>query len=289
MHNRLLRNLFLASFVATTLSAIPASADNGKYELRYRYRMGEVLRYRVLHQADMRSTIEGSTQEAESKSESIKAWKVTDVLPSGEIEFVHLVEAVRMSNRTPNQPEMKYDSEKDSSPPPAFRQAAGSIGVPLSVIRINSNGESVSREEKHPQPVVTEDMPITLRLPDEPVAVGDEWDMSYHVEVERKSGDKMKVRTRRVCTLKSVKRGMATIAVEYQVLTPVSAFIESQLIQRLTKGTVRFDLKRGRIISQKFEADHRVLGFAGEASSMRYVSRMEEQLLKPGQRLARKR
>ena len=204
------------------------------------------------------------------------------------MEFVHVVESVRMSNRVPNRAETHFDSEKDDKPPAGFELASRAIGVPLSVIRIKPNGEIVYREEKHPQPAVTDDMPITLRLPDSRVAVGEEWDAKYDVDAERKSGDKLKVRTRRVCTLKSVKRGIASIEVEYQILTPVSPFVESQLIQRLTKGTVHFHLKQGRIISQQFDADHRVLGFAGEASIMHYVSRLQERLLKPGEQLAQK-
>ncbi|MCG8451372.1 MAG: hypothetical protein MI725_17540, partial [Pirellulales bacterium] len=112
---------------------------------------------------------------------------------------------------------------------------------------------------------------------------------TYDVPVERKSGVKLSVRTRRVCTLEHVKTGVATINVEYQILTPVSPFVESQLIERLTKGKVRFDIKAGRILSQKFATDHRVIGFSGDASSMHYVSQTEERLLKPKERLAQKR
>jgi hypothetical protein len=42
------------------------------------------------------------------------------------------------------------------------------------------------------------------------------------------------------------------------------------------KGTVRFNVGRGRVESQLFEVDKRVLGFAGPTSSMHYVMRMEE-------------
>jgi hypothetical protein len=42
------------------------------------------------------------------------------------------------------------------------------------------------------------------------------------------------------------------------------------------KGTARFDIEKGRIDSQLFEVDKRVLGFAGPTSSMHYVMRMEE-------------
>jgi hypothetical protein len=282
----LLLALVLCLGSATATSGETAAEE--KHTLQYKFEMGEVLRYSVKHMTNIRTTIEGSTQEAESKSASIKAWKVTDVLPDDVMEFIHVVEEVKMSNRVPNRAVTTYDSKTDKTPPPGFEQAARAVGVPLSLIRIKPSGEIVHREEKHPQPAASDDMPITLQLPDEPIGVGEQWDFTYDVAAERKSGAKLQVRTRRVCTLKSVKGDIATIGVDYQVLTPVSSFVESQLIERLTKGTVRFDMKRGRLISQRFDADKRVLGFHGDASSMHFVSRLEERLLKPGERLARK-
>ncbi|TWU23828.1 hypothetical protein [Bythopirellula polymerisocia] len=282
--------LFSVSFIATDIARATEEASDSaeEFSLTYKFQLGEVLRYRVDHTADIRSTMEGTTEQAETKSDSIKSWKVTDVLPNGEMEFVHLVEVVRMSNRVPNRALVEFDSESDTSPPAGFEQVARAVGVPLSVIRITPSGEIVSREEKHPQPPVTDDMPITLRLPDAPVAVGEQWDESYDVPAESKSGAVTKVRTRRVCTLESVKNGIATISVEYQILTPVSAFVESNLVERLTKGTVRFDIEKGRIASQQHEVDRRILGFAGDSSVLHHVSRVKERLLKADERLARK-
>ncbi|NOZ38614.1 MAG: hypothetical protein GXP24_00125 [Planctomycetes bacterium] len=286
MHNKKI----LATVCLLVLCTTQANAKDTtkKHLLTYKFKMGEVMRYRVHHATDIRTTIEETTQQAESTSESIKAWKVTDVLPSGEMQFVHLVETVRMTNTVPNRGTTRFDSEADKTPPLGFEQAARAVGVPLSVIRIKPSGEIVHREEKHPQPASSNDMPITLRLPSKAIAIGEQWDATYDVDAQRKSKAKLKVRTRRVCTLKNVQAGIATIAVEYQILTPVSAYIESQLVQKLTKGTVRFDIDAGRTVSQKFDADRRVIGFSGKASSMHYVSRLEERLLKPGERLAQK-
>ena len=265
------------------LNALPVHGADAQVKLAYKFRRGEVLRYAVRHSANIESTIEGTSQQAETTSESVKAWKVTDVLPNGDIEFVHVVEVVRMSNRVPNRARTEYDSKRDKTPPPGFEQAARAVGVPLSVIRIKPNGEIVSREEKHPQPEVTDDMPITLRLPDGPVSVGEQWDEGFDVEVDRKQ-----VRTRRVCQLEAVQNGIATIAVEYQVLTPVSALVESQLVERMIKGTVRFDVAKGRIVSQQQDVDRRILGFSGDSSMMHFVSRLEERLLKPQEKVARR-
>jgi hypothetical protein len=286
-----MRNNTYAAACLLILCATPTEAaeeTTEKHRLQYKFQLGEVIRYRVQHATDIRTTIEETTQQAESSSLSIKAWKVTDVLPNGEMEFVHLVESVRMTNTVPNRGTTKFDSEANKTPPTGFERAARAVGVPLSLIRIKPDGEIVKREEKHPLPTSSDDMPITLQLPSEPIAIGEQWDATYDVDAVRKSEAKVKVRTRRVCTLKNVQAGIATISVEYQVLTPVSAYIESQLVQKITKGTVRFDMDAGRTVSQQHDADHRVIGFSGKASSMHFISRLEEQLLKPGERLAQK-
>ena len=267
----------------------PTDQSAEKYTLQYKFKMGEVIRYSVKHTESVRTTIEGTSDRAECQSESVKAWKVTDVLPNGEMEFIHVVENVKMSNRVQNRAEVTYDSESDETPPPGFEQAARAVGVPLSLLRINSSGEVVHREKKQSQVETTEDMPLTLLLATQPIAVGEKWDNTYDVEVERKNGTKTKVRTRRVCTLKEVEDGIAKIFVEYQLLTPSSPHIESQLAERMSKGKVYFDIDRGRIVSQRLEVDKRVIGFVGKTSSMHCVSRLEEKLLKPGERLAKKK
>jgi hypothetical protein len=279
--------LLLANVSAVSGADVAESpAANGKYLLRYKFDMGEVLRYDVRHATNVRTTIDDSTQQAETQSDSVKAWKVTDVLPSGEIEFLHVVEWVRMTNEVPDRPVTTYDSRKDAKPPRGFEQAAGAVGVPLSVVRIAPDGEVTFREEKHPQPAPIEDMPITLRLPKEPIAVGEKWSHPYDVPVQRKSGAKLQIRTRRVCKLRQVKTGVAVIDVEYQILTPVDPYVRSQLIERLTEGTVRFDVDRGRILEQEHNVDKRVLGFAGGASSLHFASRLSEKLLPPAKDVA---
>ncbi|MEM9657105.1 MAG: hypothetical protein AAF961_01980, partial [Planctomycetota bacterium] len=255
------------------------ATDDAKHLLRYRFEMGEVLRYRVRHATNVRTTIDGTTQQVESQSESIKAWKVTDVLPSGDMEFVHMVEQVKMSNRMPGGQVNEFDSQNDQSPPPTFAKAAAAVGVPLSVLRIEPDGAVARREQKHPQPPASDDMPITLVLPAEPIAVGDKWDAVYEVPAQRKSKASIKVRTRRLCRLTAVKSGVAVIEVDYQILTPIDSYVRSQLLERLTSGVVRFDIERGRIITQRHNVDDRVLGFAGQASSVHFVARTQERLI----------
>jgi hypothetical protein len=88
--------------------------------------------------------------------------------------------------------------------------------------------------------------------------------------------------------LESVANDVATISVDSQILTPVhDPAIEAQLIQRLSTGTIRFDIAAGRVLSQQLDLDRHVIGFSGAASSMHYVTRFTEQLLKPTPETAR--
>jgi hypothetical protein len=263
----------LASAAAPDVTPV---ADAAKYDLRYKLTTGTVLRYTIDHRAAIRSTIDDTTQEAQTKTESVKAWKVTDVLPSGEIEFMNVVERVHMINHLPDRAPAEYDSQKDKTPPPGYEDTARAIGIPLSVVRMTPRGKVTSYNVKHSQPNADKDAQVAIRLPDQPVAVGATWDEPFDVTVNVDAGGTKSIQTRRHYELLSVSSGIATIEVTYQVLSPIDAKIESQLVQKLMKGNVRFDVDAGRIDSQLFEVDKRVLGFAGPTSSMHYVMRMEE-------------
>jgi hypothetical protein len=266
----------------------PAAPKGPTYNLRYKLRTGEVLRYDVEHRASIRSTIDESTQAAQTQTNSIKAWKVIDVLPNGEMEFASVVEQVRMVNQLPDRAPTEYDSQRDKTPPPGFEAAAGAVGVPLSVVRISPHGKITHRDVKLPQQATDDDGSIVVRLSDKPVAVGATWDEPYEVKVQLQSGGTKVVQTRRHYELSDVAHGIATIAVTYQVLSPIDSHIESQIVQRLMKGTVQFDIQAGRVVGQQMDVDRSILGFAGATSSMHYVMRMQEKLIKPTAKVARK-
>jgi hypothetical protein len=61
--------------------------------------------------------------------------------------------------------------------------------------------------------------------------------------------------------------------------------MEYQLVQRLMEGEVKFDIRAGRVISQQMDIDKRILGFAGPTSSTHYIMRIEERLLKKGEKV----
>ena len=247
-----------------------------KYQFRYAFKIGEVVRYEVEHAATVRTTIEGTTQTARTNSQSLKAWKVIDVMPDGEIEFAHVVEHVKMRNELPDRAPLEFDSDSGSPPPPGFEAAAEAVGKTLSTIRMTPTGKIVDRQIKHQQPGYSEDTPMVIPLPEEPVAIGHQWHEPHRVSVKRADGSAGHVETRRKFKLEAVTNGVATIAIKYQVLSPIDPPTEAQLVQRLSEGKLYFDLDHGRMTSQQLDVDKRIVGFAGPTSRLHYRMRFTE-------------
>jgi hypothetical protein len=90
------------------------------------------------------------------------------------------------------------------------------------------------------------------------------------------------VRTRLRYRLERLEDGIATIAVDTTVLTPVDdPRLEARLLERIWDGTVRFDVEAGRIVGRRTAIDRRVVGFGGPQSSVRYKASLEERAESP--------
>lgn len=246
--------------------------------LRYQLKPGETLKWEVDQRSSVRNTMEGTTQEAQTKTVSLKVWTVIDVMPDGEIEFLNSVERVRMENKLPDRAKMVFDSTSGDEPAPGFEDAARAVGVPLSSIRMSPRGEIIKHEIKHHQDAADPHEQAVMLLPEDRVAIGDSWNQPTKIRVKVGEGGSKSINARRKYTLKSISAGVATIQSEFQVLSPTNAEIDAQLAHRVAEGTIRFDLDAGRILSQNFDGDRRVLGFAGPSSSMHLVTRMTEKL-----------
>ena len=250
------------------------------YLLRYRFLPGETLRWKVVHRGNVRTTVSGTTQTAETVSKSVKQWRVRDVRPDGTTTFVHSVESIDMWQKLTGSPEVRYNSEKDKNPPAGFTNVAKSVGKPLTIVELDSRGKILLRQRTPANTSPPTEGQLVIPLPEEPVAVGHTWSMPYDVDVRLETGGIRKVKTLQKFTLKSVKHGVATILISTQILTPLhDPAIEAQLIQCGSRGTVRFDVDAGRILGQQSDLDKRVVGFRGKASSIHYLTRLTEDFL----------
>jgi hypothetical protein len=256
-----------------------ARSDGEKHLLRYRFRPDEVVRSKVIQQTKIETTIGGSTQTAEMASISIKAWRVTDVNAKGQITFDTMIEAIDMRQQMSGRQEVRYNSQTDPKPPPGYESAAASVGKLLTTITIDPMGKLIRREKKHQIGVDNQNAQVVVPLPEEPVEVGEPWSVPSDVIVSLDGGESKTLTVKNRYQLEKVENSIATISVQ-TILPPLNdPKIRAQLIQRMTKGTVRFDIKAGRVISQKTDLDEQVIGFSGGGSNLQYVGRFSEELL----------
>ncbi len=50
-------------------------------------------------------------------------------------------------------------------------------------------------------------------------------------------------------------------------------------MQQLSKGEIKFDIDRGRLISKRLDWDDEVVGFRGAETALKYVARFTEELI----------
>lgn len=263
-----MRNLLSGMAAASLLAAVALSAaasEAEKYTLHYKFHPGETLRWEVEHRSKVRATVSGTTQTTETLSTSVKAWRVADVLPDGSATFEHRVQWVNMRQTLTGRKEVHYDSRTGEKPPLGFEDAAKSVGVPLSIVKMDARGKVLHRQDIKPRPVVAPQKPppqkspaqdqgwMTIPLPDEPVPVGYKWSLPLDIDVPLESGAVKKVKAVQQFELEGVKTGVATIRVSTDILTPITdPAVESQLVQRESTARCGSTLTRAAFSASKW-------------------------------------
>jgi len=256
-----------------------AQATEQTFLMQYKFKKGESFTYRVEQIATVDTTIDGNNQKTQLRSGSVRTLKVSDVDADGQMTFDHVIDQVDMWSEVTGRQAVKYNSTTDEEAPEEFASVKSSIGTPISTITIASDGTIVKREDKVRQPNLGMGG-LTIPLPKEPIKVGHVWSKPLDIKVRLDNQQVKTIKTREQYTLQKVSAGVATIKMETQVLTPVNnAKIKAQLIQRLSAGSIRFDLDAGRLMSKQLDWDENVLGFSGPESNMKYLARFTEQLL----------
>ena len=253
--------------------------------LRYEFRPGQRLAMQVAHRALTETTMNGTTQSVETMTDSRKTWEVVAVDADGTATLEQTVDDVTMTSRTSDRGEIRWASDSGAEPPPGYELVPHSLGVPLVRLRVAPDGRVLDRHELRPCPPTASGDLVVVPLPDGPVEPGFEWTIPQEVVVEVPNGPRKAVRTRLRYRIESIKDGVATIAVDTTVLTPVDdPRLEARLLERIWDGTIRFDVDRGRVVGRQTSIDRRVVGFGGPQSSVRYKASLEENPVEPGAR-----
>lgn len=267
-----------AGALSSKLKAAARQVTNEQtYQLRYRAEQGETLRWKVTHLVTVETKIRGTEQTAKTRSVSTKAWKIDKVEANGNITFVHTVEAVDMWQAVTGRQEIRYNSRTDAVAPREYEHVAKSVGIPMATVTISPIGQIVKRDSDLPSfnPGLGE---LAIPLPEPAVKVGAKWHVPEELRIRLEDGRVQKIQTRLSYSLDKVETGVATIGVRTEVLTPINdPKVHAQLVQRLTNGSVKFDIEAGRLLSRQMDLDETVIGFNGADSVMQYLARLTEE------------
>lgn len=255
------------------------AAGEERYLLRYKFEEGEIIRWKVVHMGTTETKIQGNAQSSKSRSASTKQWKVTAVDEAGNLTFTHSVTDVEMWQKLSDRPEVSYNSLTDTEVPPEYEHVASTLKQPLATVTVATDGQIVKREGT--APTVNLGLgDIIMLLPPKPAKIGGRWHEPSEIQARLSDGTLKRIKVRKTYTLEKVQTGVATISVRTEVLTPVNdPKLESQIVQQLSNGTIRFDVDAGRLLSKQMDWDETVVGFNGADSQLKYLARITEELV----------
>jgi hypothetical protein len=296
-----------AETTAVELAEGESAAPSEKHLLAFKFRPDQVVRYEVRHETEMTTHFSGSTEIARNKSESRRAYKVTQVTPEGQgdlqlsIEWVHMT--AQFDNGVSKTKPIEFQSDDPNKRPQQFQHILATIGPPQATIRFSPSGRPLKAEPLVPTPPSNTDpakdkaSPASgsvaamaadashenylILLPEQPVAVGETWKDRFEI-VAREPPDKIpvKITMQRSFKLTEIKEGRATIEFRTVILTPIqNPAISAQLMQRETTGKFVFDVEQGLIVSREATCDRMVVDALGPKSSTRAISKYQEKLL----------
>lgn len=274
----------------------PVESEGDEYLLRYHFRKGDVLKWDVVQQIDMKTQIATQQNTTQTYSRSTKVWTVIDVDDKGTATFEYSVEDAEMNNKavtktsTPvndepaiQEEEAYFNSkEQDEEPNPRFLELISSLKIPLAHMTINSRGELLKKVQKAPYAAAAEENRIAIPMPEKPVKVGDSWDAPNDIIIPENNGTVRKIAAKQRFTLEKIQNGIATIRFKTIRLAPVvSAKDKMKMIDKEPSGIIYFDIKAGCNIEQQSDMNQNILNWTeGTASSASYQSRFTEKYLK---------
>lgn len=249
------------------------------FEMEYKFEEGQVLLWDAeqVFTTDVRKGPDEGTTAARSRS--VMQWRVTDVDSLGQATVVLTINSSVMWQQKDQDEPTEYDSEKDRrNPPPIYKSMDEQIGLPLATYTLDKYGRVVDRKETF-KDIKMGFGHFTLPLPAQAVRVGDRWHSPDSILVTMPEGNIKEIKTRIEYRLQRIEDGIAHVSVDTQVLTPVDEVrVQSQLLQQLSKGYIKFDMQKGSMIEKRLNWDEKCIGFAGPESSLAYLSKYTFQL-----------
>ena len=249
-----------------------------KYSLVYKFKPGETIYWDTEQVDSGEVSLQKKKELTKSRTLSTKKWRIDDVFENGEFIVVQSIESVDLWQQIDKQPPISFDSRIDTKPHPRFEDVAEKVGIELVSFKAKPNGELIYKKANYSD-VDLGVGGIIVKFPDRPIGVGETWFHPSELRIPLPTGPFKRVKIRRAFKLLDVSHDVAKISVNTQVLTPIrDPEIEVQLMHQVTKGIIRFDIKKGRILSRESNWNRTVQGFSTAESLKKYIGRFKETL-----------
>ena|GEM_PF-1441156 len=275
----------------TNTVAEPQPSTAPTWALKYRFKKGDVFHFHAKSNSRMKVTAGQVAQVLYETRESFKHYRVVEVKEDGSSILQPMIDRAIMKARPDDKPWIIWDSRSSRQVPRRFQNVAKGIGTPTVQVHYSPTGrildvkaiqdKAANGTTKPTRPVSGEkevepnddksSYTFLVKLPDEPVAVGQSWDDDFVVEVSPDPDLSRKLRKnidiRRTYTLDKIERGIAEISFKTFVKKRINdPIIQVQLISRSLTGKVRFDMERGLILDWSSAGSGEVFNPYGNSS-----------------------
>lgn len=273
------RSLGLVSCLLLATGSVAAQTSPKTYVLKYHFKPGQVLDYQSKQSSNFNTTIQGQSFKTTSELHMVKRWKVLDVSEDrfASIEVTNLEIRMRSNDGTKT---IDVDSLDPKKQPAEFANLLSMVGKPLGVVTVSPAG-AVS-EVKRLIEANGVDLglgSLFLPLPEEPVAIGDQWQRNYTLKVVQASQAVKEFTMLQKYTLEGVEGEIATVRYKTVLIDPINdPQLEVHLVQQQPAGTFEFDLQRGIVVAHSQDLEKTVVGCFGPGTAMELAIHFRERL-----------
>ena len=250
------------------------------YELRYKLKKGEEIRWDTEHVATTEMAMAGHTEKSASRTQATRLWRVTSVDTLGRMTFEVIDEKAKMWKQVGDAKPKVFDSTSKEKPDADFADYAAAVGGPNVTISIDPRGQ-ITKKQFH---VKAFDIGAGefVKLPEKPIRIGDSWYNDGRLTPKYADGRYKQVRIRYRYQLVGVRDNLADIAFRTEVLTPIDEpEIMSKIMRHIVSGSMQFDIEAGRMAKKQVACNQRVQGFQGGDSCLTYLYQLNETMHRP--------
>jgi hypothetical protein len=258
-----------------------------QFEFRYQFRPSEKLQWTVEHVSTNKTTMETHSEVMSSRTQSTTCWTVQSIDSLGQATLVQTIESVKLWQQNGEQKPIHWDSTSGEKPPTDFESISQSVGRPLMTLLVTPRGDTVASSSDVKQYEFGTGSPWIV-VPDQPIGIGHVWFEPNEVVTFNEDKSIRRIKTRIRYELQAVEDGIARISFQTEVLTPIDdPHIRSQLLQRITRGSIQFDLEIGAMVRKQVQWNERLQGFRGHNSMLHYLGEYCATLVRPSSEIER--